>query len=182
VATSVTVRRPRAEVYAFWHDFANLPAFMDHLETVVVIAGENRSRWTARLPVGRKVEWDATVVDDVPDSLIVWESLEGSDVKNSGAVRFADAPGDRGTEIHLELHYDAPGGPAGARVAKLLGEDPGSQVRNDMRRFKQVMETGEIVRSDSTPEGPGARGFFRQRPAQPVEQPAGVGASGRSWA
>jgi uncharacterized membrane protein len=180
VATSITVRRPRAEVYAFWHDFANLPSFMDHLETVVVVAGENRSRWTAHLPVGRKVQWEATVIDDVPDSLIVWESLEGSDVRNSGVVRFADAPGGRGTEIHLELHYDAPGGPAGARVAKLLGEDPGSQVRDDMRRFKQVMETGEIVRSDSTPEGPGARGFFKQRPAQPLDQPVGAGTRGGS--
>jgi uncharacterized membrane protein len=180
VATSITVRRPRAEVYAFWHDFANLPTFMDHLETVVVIAGENRSRWTAHLPVGRSVEWEATVIDDVPDSLIAWESLEGSDVKNSGSVSFADAPGDRGTEIHLEMDYDAPGGPAGAMVAKLFGEDPTQQVRGDMRRFKQVMETGEIVRSDSTPEGPGARGFFKQRPAQPVEQPVGAGASGGS--
>jgi uncharacterized membrane protein len=180
VATSITVRRPRAEVYAFWHDFANLPTFMDHLETVVVIAGENRSRWTAHLPVGRTVEWEATVIDDVPDSLIAWESLEGSDVKNSGVVSFTEAPGDRGTEIHLEMGYDAPGGPAGAMLAKLVGEDPGQQVRNDMRRFKQVMETGEIVRSDSTPEGPGERGFFRQRPAQPVEQPVGAGASGGS--
>jgi uncharacterized membrane protein len=144
------------------------------------VAGSNRSRWTARLPVGRKVEWEATVIDDVPDSLIAWESLEGSDVKNSGSVRFADAPGDRGTEIHLEMHYDTPGGPAGAAVAKLLGEDPASHVRDDLRRFKQVMETGEVVRSESTPDGPGTRGFFRQRPAQPLEQPVGTGTSGGS--
>jgi uncharacterized membrane protein len=167
------VRRPRAEVYGFWQDFENLPTFMTHLDAVVVI-GDGRSHWTAIGPAGRTVEWDAEIVEFVPDELIAWESLKGADVDNAGVVRFVDAPGGRGTEIHLDMQYSAPGGALGSTLAKLFGGDPGMQVQDDLRRFKQVVETGEVIRSEGTPEGTDARRLLRQRPAQPPPTPVGA--------
>jgi uncharacterized membrane protein len=171
---AITVRRPRKEVFAFWHDFQNLPQFMAHLDSVEV-TGIRRTHWAATGPAGRKVEWDAEVTAEEDSSLIAWRSLEGADVENSGTVRFVKAPGDRGTEIHLEMHYAIPGGPLGVAVAKLFGEEPNQQVRDDLRRFKQVMETGEVVLSDGSPEGTRAIRLARQRPAHPMEpQPVGT--------
>lgn len=163
VRKSITVKRPPEEVYRFWHDFQNLPRFMSHLESVQV-TGEGRSHWKAKAPAGTTVEWDAEVIDDRPNELIAWRSLEGADVDNTGSVRFEPAPGGRGTEIHVELRYDAPGGRVGAAIAKLFGEEPAQQVQDDLRAFKQVMETGEVVRSDGS-----LRGRLKQRPARPVE-------------
>ncbi len=179
VRAAITIRKPLAEVFLVWENIENLPIFMEHLESVQA-TGDGRSHWTAKGPVGRTVEWDAEVVAITPNEIIEWRSVEGSDVENAGVVRFTPAPGLRGTEIHLEMSYDAPGGKLGGVVAKLLGEDPTQQVKDDLRRFKQVLETGEIVRSDSTPEGAGARGFTKQRPAQPLEAPEAVGAGGRT--
>jgi uncharacterized membrane protein len=174
VRAAITVNRPRNEVYEFWRDLQNLPRFMIHVESVEV-SGDGRSHWQASGPAGTTVEWDARITDEVPNELIAWGSLEGSQVRNGGRVRFDDAPGDRGTEVRLELEYEALGGPLGALVAKLFGEEPRQQVGDDLRRFKQVMETGEIVRSDGTPEGPFSRRLLRQRPAQPLEHPIGAG-------
>jgi uncharacterized membrane protein len=164
---AITVRRPREEVYGFWRDVENLPRFMIHLESVQVI-DQRRSHWTARGPVGKAIEWDARIVDDRPGSLIVWRSSDGATVRNSGSVRFADAPGGRGTEVHVELRFDPPGGVVGAAFARLLGEHPDQQIRDDLRRFKQVLETGEVVRSEGSPEGVHGIRQLRQRPAQPV--------------
>ena len=149
VRRSITVGCTRAEAYAFWHDFENLPRFMRHLQSVQV-TGEGRSRWVALAPAGRTVEWEAEVTEDRPDELIAWRSLPGADVANEGRVRFADAPGGRGTEVRVELRYDPPGGRLGAAVAKLFREEPRQQVADDLRRFKQVMETGDVVLSDAT--------------------------------
>jgi uncharacterized membrane protein len=146
VARSVTVRRPAEEVYAFWRRLENLPRFMDHLESVRAI-GERHSHWRARAPAGMSVEWDAEIVIDRPNELIAWRSMPGSAVPNSGQVRFVGAPGHRGTEVHVELLYSPPAGKLGVIVARLLGEEPGQQVAADLRRFKQVLETGEIVYS-----------------------------------
>ncbi|MCW3014175.1 MAG: cyclase [Solirubrobacterales bacterium] len=171
---AITVRRPRKEVYAFWHDFENMPQFMAHVESVQ-ITGIRRSHWVATAPAGRRVEWDAEMTADEEAKLIAWRSLEGADVENSGTVRFLKAPGDQGTEIQLELHYAMPGGALGAAVAKLFGEEPSQQVRDDLRRFKQVMETGEVVLSDGSPEGTLAIRLARQRPAHPLEsEPIGT--------
>jgi uncharacterized membrane protein len=164
---SVTINRPRDEVYKFWRDFGNLPTFMQHLVSVTP-NGNGRSQWVAKAPAGATVEWTAEVVEDRAGSLISWRSLAGSDVQNEGSVRFADAPADRGTEVRVELSYDAPAGSAGVLVAKLFGEEPAQQLRDDMRRFKQVMETGEVVRSDGSLEGAG-QGVSKQRPAQAPE-------------
>lgn len=119
-------------------------------------------------PAGRTVQWQAEIVDDNPGEYIAWRSVDGTDVSNSGSVRFAAAPGDRGTEITLELDYTPRNGAAGKAVAKLLGEEPNQQIRDDLRRFKQVLETGEIVRSEGSPAGLSTRQLVQQRPAQPL--------------
>jgi uncharacterized membrane protein len=168
VRAAITVRRSREDVYGFWRDFHNLPRFMAHLEAVEP-APNGRSHWKASGPAGRSVEWDAEILRDEPGEEIAWHSLPGSDVDNSGSVRFTQAPGDQGTEIHLHLQYDPPGGKLGEVVAKLFGEEPSQQVKDDLRRLKQVLETGEVVRSEGTPEGTHARRFVKQRPAQPLE-------------
>jgi len=160
---AITVGRPVEEVYNFWHDFENLPQFMRHLESVTV-TGERRSHWKAKAPAGASVEWDAETTDDRPNELIAWRSVEGSDVYNAGTVRFREAPGGRGTEVRVDIEYDPPFGKLGSKVAMLWREEPGQQVQDDLRHFKQVMETGEIVVSDSTKQrGP--------HPAQPDGKP-----------
>jgi uncharacterized membrane protein len=149
VKEQITIGLPPEELYRFWRDFQNLPVFMEHLQSVRVI-DDRRSRWTARAPAGSSVEWEAEITEDRPNERISWRSTADADVPNSGSVRFAPAPGGRGTEIHVELRYDPPGGKLGALVAKLFGEEPSQQVAGDLRRLKQVMETGEVVHSDAS--------------------------------
>jgi uncharacterized membrane protein len=164
---SVTINRSRDDVYKFWRDFENLPTFMQHLVSVTV-TGDGRSHWVAKAPAGATVEWTAEILEDRAGSLISWRSLAGSEIANQGSVRLVDAPADRGTEIRVELSYDAPAGSAGALVAKIFGEEPNQQLRDDLRRFKQVLETGEVVKSDGSLEGAG-QGALKQRPAQAPE-------------
>jgi uncharacterized membrane protein len=140
VERTITVNRPREEVYHFWRQLENLPRFMDHLESVTVL-DEDRSHWVAKAPAGTKVEWDASILDEIENELIAWRSLPGSDIDNAGSVHFIPA-GD-GTEVRVVLRYDPPAGRVGAAVAKLLGEEPEQQVEEDLRRFKQVMEAVE---------------------------------------
>jgi uncharacterized membrane protein len=149
VSEAITVGRPPDEVYRFWRDFTNLPRFMEHLEAVEAL-DDRRSRWRARPPAGATVEWEAEIIEDRPNERISWRSTQSADVPNTGTVQFRPAPGDRGTEIHVDLRYDPPGGKLGAVVAKLFGEEPGQQVRGDLRRLKQVLETGEVVHSDAS--------------------------------
>ena len=167
VHAAVTVNRGVAEVYRFWRDFENLPRFMAHLESVR-ITGEKRSHWVAKAPAGRSVEWDAEILVEEPNALISWRSLGGTHVSNSGSVRFLPAPGGRGTEVAVELEYSPPGGRVAVALARLYGEHPDQQVHDDLRRFKQVIEVGEVVRSDGSPEGTNAHQRLRQRPAQPA--------------
>jgi uncharacterized membrane protein len=165
--TAITVRHPVEVVYRFWRDFTNLPSFMSHLESVEV-SGDGRSHWTANAPAGTTVDWDAEIVEDRPNERIAWRSLEGSKVGNSGAVWFTPAPGGRGTEVRVELSYDPPGGALGKVVAKLFGEEPQQQLTDDLRRLKQVLETGQVVLSEGSPEGTRFLRYLKQRPAQPV--------------
>lgn len=167
LTAAVTVNRSAAEVYGYWRNLKQLPTFMQHLEQVKVAPG-GRSTWTAKAPLGRAVRWDAELTDDVPGTRLAWQSVGRTKVPNRGEVRFAPAPGDRGTEVRVVLQYTVPGGKAGAAVARLLGEDPHQQVEDDLRRFKQVLETGSVVRSDGSPEGTTARRQTVQRPAQPA--------------
>src|SRR5919202_1327468 len=167
VAKSITIKKSPEEVYGFWRNFENLPRFMYHLESVEV-RDAGRSHWVAKAPAGASVEWDAETIEDVPNQRIAWRSLPDADVTNSGSVEFRRAAGDRGTEVHVELHYDPPAGKLGKMVAKLFGEEPAQQIGDDLRRLKQVLEVGEIVRSDASPEGQG-RPYLAQRPAKAPE-------------
>ena len=148
----VTVNRPAHELYGFWRDFTNLPRFMNHLASVSVL-DDRHSHWVSRAPLGTRVEWDAEISDEQPDELLAWRSLPGSDVANDGSVRFSPAPAGRGTEVRVRLNYHPPAGPAGLAVAKLFGEEPDQQVREDLRRFKAVMEAGEAPTNDGQPSG-----------------------------
>jgi uncharacterized membrane protein len=159
------VNRSPEEVYRFWRDFQNLPRFMKHLEAVHDL-GDGRSHWVAKGPAGTTVEWHATIIADVPNEVITWRSLEDSDVDNAGAVRFEAAPGGRGTIVKVNIQYNPPAGVIGATVAKLFGEEPEQQLNDDLRRFKQVLEVGEVVVSDATLMG---SGYFAQRPARPAD-------------
>jgi uncharacterized membrane protein len=145
----MTVRASVDEVYRFWRDFQNLPRFMAHLESVVV-HGDRRSRWTAKGPAGKTVSWEAEITEDRPNERIAWKSVPGADVPNRGEVRFLPAPGARGTEVRVDLEYDPPAGAVGATLAKLFGREPGEQIEGDLRRFKQVMEVGEVLNSDAS--------------------------------
>ncbi len=162
VVRTVTVNRPADELYRFWRDLENLPRVMPHLESVEVRGG-GTSHWVASGPLGSRVEWDAEIVEDRPNELVAWRSVEGSDVRHAGSVRFEPAPGNRGTEVMVEMDYDVPGGPVGSVIAMLSGEEPKQQVSDALRRFKQVMETGEPIRSAATANGR----KVMQRPAQP---------------
>lgn len=146
VDRSVTIERPREELYAYWRQLDNLPRIMQHLESVTVL-DEKRSRWKAKAPAGQTVEWDAIINHEEPNVRIGWKSEGNATVPNAGSVRFADAPGGRGTEVHVTLEYDPPAGRVGRLVARLFGEEPDVQVREDLRRFKSIMEAGEAPTS-----------------------------------
>lgn len=164
VRKSLIINRTPEELYQFWRNFENLPRFMKHLESVQV-TGDGRSHWVAKAPAGSSVEWDALITEDRPNELIAWRSLEGADVDNSGSVSFERAPGGRGTIVRVEIEYNPPGGVIGSAIAKLFGEEPGQQAQEDLRCFKQMMETGEVVISDGTVWD---NGLLTQRPAQPI--------------
>ena len=148
----VTISRSPEECYSFWRKLENLPRFMQHLEAVHV-ADDKRSHWVAKAPAGTKVEWDAEITEDRPNQLLAWRTLEGADVPNGGTVRFESAPPGRGTIVRVTLQYDPPAGRLGSVVAKLFGEEPDQQVRDDLRRFKQLMETGEVPTTEGQPAG-----------------------------
>ena len=180
VRAAMTIRRDRDELYSLWRNFEGFPDFMIHLEEVRT-TGEKTSHWKARGPLGMTVEWDAEITEDVPGERIAWQSVPGSKVDSSGTVWFVRAPGDQGTEVHVDMRYSPPAGAVGATIAKLLGEEPGIQLKDDLRRFKQIAETGEVVRSDGSPEGQRGLRQLKQRPAQalPDERlPAGHNANG----
>lgn len=166
VKAAVTIDRSAADIYRYWRHFENLPDIMAHLKSVEVL-DETRSRWTVRAPLGSSATWEAEIVEDVEEQVVAWQSVPGSTIDNSGEVRLMPAPGDRGTELHVLLRYELPAGAVGAALAKLFGDDPVQQVKDDLRRFKQVMETGQVVRSDGAPSGTDARLQPKQRPARP---------------
>lgn len=166
VRAAVTVNRSAEDLYSWWRSFDNLPDLMTHLRSVELL-DEGRSRWTVRAPLGSSATWDAEVTEDVPNELVAWQSLPGSQVENAGEVRFVAAPRGRGTEVHVLLTYDSPVGQVAAALLKLFGDDPVQQVKDDLRRFKQVMETGQVVRSDGAYHGTDARDQPKQHAAQP---------------
>jgi uncharacterized membrane protein len=151
VKKSVTINKSQAELYQFWRNFENLPQFMDHLEAVTII-DEKRSHWKAKAPLGYSVEWDAEMSGEIENERISWHSLEGSEIPNSGVVEFKPTA-NRGTEVIVTLTYEPPAGKLGALVAKLFGEEPNQQVAGDLRRFKSLMESGLIMKTEGQPSG-----------------------------
>jgi uncharacterized membrane protein len=157
VGRTVTINKSRAELYAFWRDFRNLARFLENIERVDV-GDDRRSHWVIKAPAGRTVEWDSQITEDEPDRVIAWESVDGGDIKNTGRIEFSDAAPGRGTLVTATIVYDPPGGDVGKLIAKLFQKEPKVQARRDLRRFKQLMETGEISTSAAPDAGP--RGSF----------------------
>ena len=149
---AVTVLKPVAEVYRFWRDFENLPRFMAHLVDVDTTT-DGQSRWRARGPLGLTVEWEAKLIADEPNRIIAWQSLPGADVDTAGSVRFVELPHGRGTEVRVALKFDPPAGKVGSAMASLFGASPAKQIREDMRRFKQIMEAGEYPTTEGQSSG-----------------------------
>jgi uncharacterized membrane protein len=152
IEKSITINKSPEELYQFWSRFENLPRVMRNLESVAS-TGAGRSHWVAKGPFGSRFEWDAEVINQKPNELIAWRSLEGSEVDTAGSVHFVRAPGGRGTEVRVSLKYDPPAGKAGAALAKLLGSSPGGEVEEDLRRFKRLMECGELPSTEGQPRG-----------------------------
>jgi uncharacterized membrane protein len=150
VEESITINRPIAEVYRFWRNFENLPKFMEHLESVAV-REEGVSHWVATGPAGSRVAWDARIINEIDNKLIGWQSLEGSTVATAGSVNFEET--EHGTRVRVHLQYEPPAGKLGAMVAKLFGEEPSQTIREDLRRFKRLFETGEIPTTEGQPSG-----------------------------
>ena len=142
-AESVTIGRPPAELFAFWRDVGNLAAFMENIEAIETIDA-NRSRWTVKAPGDSSVTWESVITHEEPGRSISWQSVDGADVENKGKVEFIDA-GERGTIVRAVIAYEPPAGTVGKLVAKLFQREPRIQSRRDLRRFKQLMEAGEIA-------------------------------------
>lgn len=156
VEKAVSINKSPEELYSFWHNFENLGRIMPHLERVEDLGG-GRSRWAAKAPpvpgFGSSVEWTAQITEDEPNRLIAWKSEPGSSVDTAGRVEFRPAPVDRGTEVHVSFDYHPPAGVVGAMVAKLFGQEPNQQVAQDLKRFKALMETGEMPSTEGQPRG-----------------------------
>jgi len=167
ITKAIVVNRSAEEIYQFWREMTNFPRFMYHVQSVRE-TGPNRSHWIANAPAGRVVEWESEIVEDVPNERIAWRSLPGAQVPNAGAVTFERRTGNRGTIVRVEVEFAPPGGPAAVGLAKLFNESPEQQIYDDLRRLKQILETGEVLRSDGSPNGAGQ---VWQRAAQPMEDP-----------
>lgn len=145
IEESVIVNAPAADLYRFWRDFENFPRFMSHLESVKVL-DDKRSHWVAKGPLGADGEWDAEIINEIPNELIAWRSVDAANVRNAGSVHFTRAARGRGTEVKVVLRYDPPGGVVGAAIARLFGKNPASEIQENLRTFKELIETGRIAR------------------------------------
>jgi uncharacterized membrane protein len=152
VEEAVTINADADSLFAFWRKFSLLPRFMKNLVSVTEV-DDRRSRWIVKAPGGRTVQWDAEIINEIPGEVIGWRTLAGADVVSAGSVRFAPLAVGRGTEVRVRMQYDPPAGKIGATVAWMLGHDPASTVREDLRRFKQLMETGEVATTQGQPRG-----------------------------
>jgi len=154
VEQAFIINRSPEDLYSYWRNFENLPNIMSHLQEVRVI-DNRKSHWVADAPsiAGGSAEWDAEITHDEPNRLIAWQSLPGPQVEMKGAIRFAKALGDRGTEVHVFINYVPPAGMIGHAIATLFGESPRRQMRSDLMSFKRLMETGEIPTTVGQPRG-----------------------------
>lgn len=156
---SVTIRRPVDEVFHVWREYENLPYYMKHIKSVD-ISGTRRSHWVARAPAGLSVEWEAELVREEPNRLLVWRSLPGADIPNVGSVRFEPVREGRATRVDLSLRYRPPIGRAGTLLLRLFNREPSHYLESDLRRMKQMLETQqEPGQGESTaPPAPGVAG------------------------
>lgn len=152
VNQSIAVYRPIDEVYGFFRNFKNLSRFMAHVNAVRE-EDETHSHWYVKGPGGIELEWDAEIINDQPNELIAWRSINSPSVESTGSVRFERAPGERGTLLHVSLNYLPPAGALGAAIAKLMGEEPETQIKDDLRRLKQILEAGETATTEGQPRG-----------------------------
>jgi uncharacterized membrane protein len=152
---AVTIARSRDELYAFWRDLRNLPRFMENVKSIEVLES-GRSRWVVAGPAGKDVEWVSEITEDVPGDRIAWRTTEDADIEHSGWIEFRDGPTGRGTEVRAFISYDPPAGTVGKLVAKVLQREPRVQARRELRRFKQLMETGEVSTSKAPDAAPRA--------------------------
>ncbi|MCL5745137.1 MAG: SRPBCC family protein [Acidobacteria bacterium] len=153
ITDTIIVNRSPEDLYSFWRDFRNLPQFMKYVRNVQAI-DDRRSHWTAQAPGGRTIEWDAEIMREEPNHLISWHSVANARIETEGTVRFERAPGGRGTLVKMEMHHSVPGGVAGGTVAKLFSNVPRQMLHENLRRFKRLMETGEIPTVEGQPSGP----------------------------
>jgi len=152
IARSITVSSSPEECYRWWRDFTNLPRVLSHIESVE-ITSDRRSHWVLKGTAGKNLEWDSEVTTDEPGKVIAWHALEGADIENSGSVHFEPAPAGRGTILRVAFHYCPPGGRLGGLFARLLGQEPELELAKDLRRLKQLLETGEIATTEGQPAG-----------------------------
>ena len=152
VDRSVTINAPREQVFAFWRDLENLPRFMKHVSCVKK-RDQQISHWIVEGPAGQKIEWDAEIINEIPNELLAWRSLPGASIANAGSVRFEHATAGRGTKVSVSLQYDPPAGQVGALLARLFGKDPDQEVDAELHRLKNIMEAGEIPTSAGQPTG-----------------------------
>jgi uncharacterized membrane protein len=155
---SVTIDRPAAVIYRFWRDLPRLAGALDRPAAVEVV-DETTSRWTVHGPLGRTLHWTAEITEDQPDRTLAWRVTDGV-LPHEGRLQLTDAPGDRGTEVHVSLRYELPGGPVTAAVTTLTGDEPDQVLRTCLRRIKQLLECGLVVTTDGQPSG---RGPVRER-------------------
>lgn len=182
VVKSITINRSADDLYNFWRNFENLARFMTHIERIEVQDGK-RSHWVVKAPLGGHVEWDARIINEIPGKLIGWRSLENADVDNAGSVEFESLDNLRGTKVTVSIKYSPPGDKIGIAVAKLLGENPEKQIEEDLRRLKQLMETGEIATTHGQSTGRGIESGSQQPIMSSGEASAGAGSDNPpSWA
>ncbi len=149
---TLTIDKPAAELYQYWHNFENLPSFTKHLQSVKVI-DSIKSHWVTRGSLGGTVEWDANIIEDFENQSISWASAENADVANTGFIRFTPLSHDRGTEVKVEIEYTPPAGAIGDALLNLFGESPQQQLGDDLNRFKMLMEAGEIATTEGQSRG-----------------------------
>ncbi|AFZ02753.1 SRPBCC family protein [Calothrix sp. PCC 6303] len=152
VEKTLTINKPAAELYRFWRNFGNLPHFMKHLRDVKVYDAK-RSHWTTSGLLNTTIEWDAVITEDRENELIAWASVQSADIDHSGSILFQPTVSDRGTEVKVVMEYKPPGGVIGDTIAKLFGDSPKQQLGDDLRRFKMLMETGEIATTEGQSRG-----------------------------
>jgi uncharacterized membrane protein len=152
VEESVAIQQSAEELYVLWRDFECLPTIFPNLESVRHL-GNGRSRWTAVGPAGRRVEWTAEIINEIPGRLIAWRTIDAADLVSAGSVHFTPLPGNRGTSVRVRLQYEPPGGRIGNALAWLLGKDPSHSLREGLRRFKQVIEAGELPTNEPQARG-----------------------------